>query len=148
MRIVVLVGLPASGKSKWLSDNNLPALSSDALRETLTGDATHQGVNRLIFSTLRHLCAMRNESGCAVTYVDSTALTRWERRCWVRFSELHGCEIECVFFDVPLDECKRRNAARDRQVPEPIMDLMAAKLVPPETSEGFARVTVIRQGSS
>lgn len=144
MRIVVLVGLPGSGKSRWLSDNKLPSLSSDDLRLMLTGDATHQGINRLIFSTLRQLCAARIQAGCDVTYIDSTALTLWERRCWVRFAELHGCDIECVFFDVPLDECKRRNAVRDRKVPDHVMDLMNEKLVQPDIAEGFMRVDVVR----
>lgn len=144
MRLVILVGLPASGKSTWAQKNELPVLSSDAVRELLTGDATHQGVNRLVFRMLRQLAAARQQAGMPVTCIDSTALTLWERRCWTRFAQLHNCEAEVVYFDTPLEECKRRNAARDRVVPEQAMDLMAARLQPPDVSEGFNRITVVR----
>ena len=143
MRLVVLVGLPASGKSTWLKENGLFALSSDAVRELLTGDINDQTMNRLVFKTIRQLAAARVRAVADVTYIDSTALTPWERRCWIRFAELHDCTPEAVFFDVPLEECKRRNALRSRVVPEHVLDRMAARLVPPTTAEGFTRVSTI-----
>jgi len=141
MRLVVLVGLPASGKSTWIQQHGVFALSSDDVREMLSGDVTDQSMNRLVFQTLRQLAAARVRAGADVTYIDSTALTPWERRCWIRFGELHDCTVEAVFFDVPLEECKRRNAARARVVPEYVMDRMAARLVPPSLDEGFTRVS-------
>jgi predicted kinase len=143
MRLVVLVGLPASGKSTWLQDNDLFALSSDSVRELLSGDITDQSNNRLVFRTLRQLVAARVRAGVDVTYIDSTALTLWERRCWIRFAELHDCAVEALFFDVPLAECKRRNASRDRVVPDDVLERMAARLVPPSLAEGFRRVSTI-----
>ncbi len=146
MRLGLTVGLPASGKSTWLREQGLTALSSDSARALLSGDETNQSINRLVFRTLRRLCEARLEAGVAETWIDSTALAWWERRCWIRWAELHGCEIECVFFDVPLDECLRRNAARERIVPEGAMRAMAARLTPPSADEGFARVRVIGPG--
>ena len=141
MRLVVLVGLPASGKSTWIQQCGVFALSSDEVREMLSGDVTDQSMNRLVFQTLRQLAAARVRAGADVTYIDSTALTPWERRCWIRFGELHDCTVEAVFFDVPLEECKRRNAARTRVVPESVMDRMAARLGPPSLDEGFTQVS-------
>jgi predicted kinase len=146
MRLCLTAGLPASGKSTWLREQALPALSSDTARALLTGDETNQNINRLVFRTLRRLCAARLAAGAAETWIDSTALTLWERRCWIRWAELHGCTIECAFFDVPLDECLRRNAARARIVPESALRAMAARLVPPSLDEGFDRVRVLRPG--
>ena len=112
MRLVILVGLPASGKSTWLKRNRLPALSSDDVRELLTGDPTNQSINRLVFRTLRQLAQARADAGAAVTYIDSTALTHWERRCWIQFAQLRAWPVEAIFFDTPLEECLRRNARR------------------------------------
>jgi len=144
MKLGLTVGLPASGKSTWLREQSLDALSSDRVRALLTGDETNQSINRLVFGTLRRLCEARLRAGAAETWIDSTALAPWERRCWIRWAELHGCEIECVYFDVPLEECLRRNAARERVVPESAMQVMAARLVPPSLDEGFDRIRLIQ----
>ena len=55
--------------------------------------------------------------------------------------------MEAVFFDVPLEVCLDRNARRHRVVPEEALAKMAAKLVPPTTEEGFARVEIRTVGS-
>lgn len=138
------MGLPGSGKSYWANEQKLPVLSSDAIREMLTGDASNQNANRIVFGVLRSLLIARIKAGAPVTCVDTTALTPRERRSFVRLAELWDCEIEAVFFDVPLEVCKARNQARHRVVPESVMDRFAARLRPPSVDEGFARVTVVR----
>ena len=141
--LVVLVGLPGSGKSWWAAQQRAGVLSSDAVRELLTGDAENQSANRLVFPTLRFLLEMRVKAGMTTTILDATSLTPKERRSWVRTAEALGCDAEAVFFDTPLELCKSRNAARSRVVPDEVMDRFAARLVKPSETEGFTRVTVI-----
>jgi predicted kinase len=50
-----------------------------------------------------------------------------------------------VFFNVPLEVCRERNAQRNRVVPGDALDKMAAKLVPPALTEGFDRVETVSQ---
>ena len=143
MRIVVLAGLPGSGKSTWLAQQGSAGLSSDAIRKLLADDETDQSIHPQVFQTLRYLLEQRLAIGRPVTYIDATNLTPEERRPYIEIARARGVEIEAVFFDVPLSVCLERNAARARVVPREAMEKMAAKLIPPSPAEGFARITVV-----
>ena len=75
-----------------------------------------------------------------MTYIDATNLTPVERHRYIGIGRSYGCEVEALFFDVPLEVCRARNAQRHRVVPEAAMAMMAAKLVAPSLDEGFTRV--------
>jgi len=143
MRIVVLVGLPGSGKSTYLESIGVGGLSSDAIRKLLADDETDQTIHPAVFRTLRFLLFRRLAVGRPTTYIDATNLTPQERRPYLEIGRRCGCEVEAVFFDVPLEVCLARNGTRARVVPEEAMRKMAEKLVPPSEEEGFARVTMV-----
>jgi predicted kinase len=136
----VLVGLPGSGKSTYLAQLGANAVSSDEIRRLLADDATEQGIHRRVFAVVRTLIRHRVHIGRQVTYVDATNLTRRERRQYIRLGELHDCEVEAVFFDVPLETCLERNRLRARVVPEDALREMAQRMVAPSLTEGFTQV--------
>jgi predicted kinase len=144
VKLIIAVGLPGSGKSTYLARLGVNAISSDEIRRVIADDPLDQSMNARIFATVRYLVRQRIAAGRPVTYVDATHLTPWERKPYVRLAQRHGCTLEALFFDVPVETCIARNQTRDRVVPEPAIRKMARRLVPPSKEEGFTRVRTIK----
>jgi predicted kinase len=139
-RIILAVGLPGSGKSFYFKTIGANAISTDAIRLQLVDDEADQRINLRVFATVRYLLQHRIELRRPETYVDATNLTRRDRKAFIGMAREHRCAIEALLFDVPLAVCKARNASRGRVVPDYVLDLMAARFVPPSVEEGFDRV--------
>ncbi len=142
--VVLSIGLPGPGKSTWFKRHNILPLSSDMVRILLFDDVTEQRYQDLVFSTLRSMLRARLLARRPWNYVDATNLSPHERRSWVKLAHDFGYEAHAVFFDVPPEVCIERNRRRERNVPEDVMQRMAAKLRPPKFEEGFAKITVVR----
>ena len=142
--VVLSIGLPGSGKSTWFKRHNILPLSSDMVRILLFDDVTEQRYQDLVFSTLRSMLRARLLARRPSNYLDATNLSAHERRSWIKLAHDFGYEAHAVFFDVPPEICIERNRRRDRNVPEDVMQRMAAKLRPPKFEEGFAKITVVR----
>jgi len=140
VRLVVLVGLPGSGKSTYLERLGVTGLSSDAMRKLLADDETIQSIHPQVFETLRYLLRQRMMLQRDVTYIDATNLTPEERHPYIAIGRAYGCEMEAVFFDVPYEVCLERNRRRGRAVPEEALRTMSAKLRIPSADEGFHRI--------
>ncbi len=138
------MGLPGSGKSTWLARQGIGAISSDWVRQVLADDPTDQTIHARVFLTVRYLLRHRLAIGRPVSYVDATHLTPEERRPYIQLAQWYGCDVEALYFDIPLEVCRARNLRRERVVPEEAMDRMAMKLVPPEVAEGFTKITIVR----
>ena len=134
-KVVMLIGLPASGKSTisgafeaagWLR------LNKDSLRKELYGDESILGSNREINA----LFYQRMEEAIATgrnILVDNTNVSPLHRKGPLALAAQHGGYelVTHVFLDVPLSECMRRNALRDRKVPEEAMRELAEALTWP-----------------
>lgn len=142
-RIILGVGLPGSGKSTYFQKLGAHPISSDAIRLQLADDEADQTIHGAVFATMRYLLRRRIQLERPVTYIDATNITRKDRKPFIRMARRYGCEIEAVYFDIPVEICKQRNSMRGRVVPEHALDLMAAKLVPPSIEEGFSRIEVV-----
>jgi predicted kinase len=140
-RVVLLIGLPGSGKSTYAE--HLPVLSSDAMRILLADDVNNQTIHGRVFETLRFLLRQRLAIRRPLTYIDATHIRQDERKPYFEIARECDCDVEAVFFNIPLEVCLDRNRHRVRQVPEDALIAMAARLQPPQYAEGFTRIEIL-----
>ena len=145
--LIVMCGLPASGKStysQWLAENaNFFRVCPDLIRKDLYGDENVQGEGKKVFSIAHYQMATIGNGGGNVVF-DATNIDRKTRKDLVKKMRPHFDIIICKWFSTPLLLCKLRNAKRERQVPEEVLDRMYERFRPPMLDEGFDIVEEIK----
>lgn len=120
--LVVLVGPSGAGKSRWAHEQfrATQIVSSDALRG-LVGEGPHdQRAGGDAFAMLDEILARRLRRGL-LTVVDSLALDTARRRGYVALAREHGIACHAIAFDVPAEQCRRRNREREHPVPSRVL---------------------------
>lgn len=132
--VVVMVGIPASGKSTFcdpLEKLGYVRLNQDAIRKELFGDESIIGDAKGA-KQVRELFRQRLEEQLAAgkrVLVDNTNFNQRNRKPTLdRISAAGYTDVQLLILDVPLEECLRRNAARSRVVPEDFMRLAYGEL--------------------
>ena len=139
--MILLIGFPGSGKSTWAerystNRNHTVSISSDKIREELYGDEATQGDNNKIFSLVRER-AEEALKDCKDVIIDATNMTAKDRSAYFDIAKTYGATVTGILFDIPIEECKRRNSKRDRIVPDFVYDKMTKHYEQPQLSEGF-----------
>lgn len=154
----MLVGAAGVGKSAFAAAHFAPAeiLSSDALREAVTGDAADQRATKVAFSILHREVRRRLGAGRLVV-VDATNVERHARLALVRLARTHAVPVVALVLVASPATVHARNAARhERVVPRDVVDRhleALARLGPDEdaivatlTLEGFSSVHLFESG--
>lgn len=148
-RLLLLIGLPGSGKStlaaRLLQDCPSRLLvSTDAIRAQLFGDEQIQGDWLLVWREVGRqlqVAAQSIHAGTATEAIyDATNVVRKQRRQAIALIREAGfTHVTGIWLNTPLRVCMQRNQARDRQVPQDVIDRMYRRLwgAPPATQEGL-----------
>ena len=138
-KLYTMVGIPGSGKSTIANQiPNAVVISSDAIRKELYGAEEIQGNGKQVFDLVYKRIGEELAKEHDVVF-DATNLTPWARKAVFRFP----AERIAVFVNTPLDVCLKRNAVRERKVPEEVIYRMYHSLTCPNKSEGFKTIITI-----
>lgn len=155
-KLIILIGIPASGKSthakeEYLKRTNYKIICPDTIRkEKFNVKFDIEKENQIwtyIFDLIRKQLTISN------IVIDATNLKEKRRAEYVKIAKETNSKIEAVIINEKITECLKRNNSRDidKIVPNEVMDLMIKdfnKLMhnnPLETlqKEGFDDIEVI-----
>jgi putative nucleotidyltransferase with HDIG domain len=125
-QLMLLIGAPGSGKStireKLLSQYpGIKVISMDDHRKELTGDANNQSKNNEVFAWQQRTLndAMENREN---VIVDATNPTRKLRKILWEMGRRNGALCSAIYFDIPLATLHERNKAREKCVPDAVVE--------------------------
>ena len=109
-------------------------LCPDELRAVIGESESDQTVNFPVFQTLHFTTEHLLRQGYSVI-IDATNYTKKSRKGLLEIAKKCGAKTRAICFCVSIEEAKRRNAQRERVVPEEVIDKQYAGLQPPEDGE-------------
>lgn len=117
--LIVLCGPAGSGKSTWAGKHFSPTqvVSSDECRALVFDDPADQGVSGHAFDVMHFIIEKRLGLG-RMTVADATNLRREHRKTLLNIAKRSYFNTVAIVFDVPVETCLSRNAARHRKVPQ------------------------------
>jgi len=130
MEAVIFVGLPASGKSTYFENN----LIKTHVRINLDSLKTRERENTLLTQCIESKKDF---------VIDNTNVTIDNRKKYIMLAKAAGYRVVCYYFDIPIEECKKRNEQRDAKVPVVALYTIRKKMVVPTLNEGFEQIITI-----
>ena len=141
-KIYILCGVPGSGKSTWARkqieelDGKGIIISRDAIRFSMLGDddAYFAHEDAVFDEFIKKIQEAINDQEHTSIFIDATHLNEKNRnKVLSRIWRMGDDVIIGVYFDVPLEECLRRNALRTGRalVPETVIKNMCESLTKP-----------------
>lgn len=132
-KIILLKGLPASGKSTWakqycLDNPNFVRVNKDDIREILGNPKFTREFEDKVLALERQMGLAAIKSGQSLI-VDSTNFAKKHEKYWTEIATQNDLEIEIKYFDTPLDTCIERDSEREKSVGKDVIVEMYTKYI-------------------
>jgi len=149
--LTIMCGIPGSGKTtelmNWQRSQPDVVLCPDEFRRVLTGQDYYGPAQDSVWSHVKTAARVLLGHGYDII-IDGTHLTVASRRSWIMIAKETGKLVDCIWLNIPFATCIARNQARDRVVPDEVVNRMCSVFVPPSVSEGFSNILEIREDGS
>ncbi|MGI9307221.1 MAG: AAA family ATPase [Gammaproteobacteria bacterium] len=129
--LIVIVGLPRSGKTTWARQQLWPIVNPDAIRLAIHGERFISRAEPFVWATAKVMVRALFLAGHATVILDATNTTRKRRDEW------HSQDWETKFkvIGTSEDRCLRRAFRESDLAITPVIERMAAQFEPLEADE-------------
>lgn len=161
--LYILCGIPGCGKSTWVknrmtentssTDPKWEYVSRDEVRFFMVKEEDdYFSKEKQVFNEfVKRICEKLNDAWVTNVIADATHLNEVSRNKLInsirRQRPNKPLNITMVYFDVPVEVCKFRNAKRQgrARVPDNIIEKMNVQLEFPKLREGLNHIEIVRE---
>ena len=130
--LILLCGLPRSGKSTWAKQQGHPIVNPDSIRLAMHGQRFISATEPLVWVTAKYMVRALFLAGHDTVILDACNTTEKRRQEWYAEGHLNDYAVTLKIIDTPVDVCIDRAVAEGDEAIIPIIEKMAADWDLPE----------------
>lgn len=124
--LILLVGLPRSGKSSWAANHGAPVVCPDNIRLALHGQAFIASAEGIVWEIAYLMADALFRSGHEEVIIDATNISEKRRDVWRK--KFPDYDVECEYISTSKEECIKRAKEDGREDLIPVIERMDAQV--------------------
>jgi predicted kinase len=141
--LILMMGLPQSGKSTWARKHGAPIVNPDAIRLAIHGQAFRANVEPLVWGIVQTMVDALFKAGHNEVILDATNVTKARRYPWLPTMATEWDDVRIVMFRTDADTCRKRAVENNRHDLIQVISKMAESWEEPCEEEGVSSVEVV-----